>query len=74
MAQSDVDEALRLMRGSKASLADSGPDGAGGARREDSVSLCYRWLGARAVWPGGGCMRPPSQQWQRTEGRTEGSR
>ncbi|KAJ9507934.1 hypothetical protein QJQ45_021173 [Haematococcus lacustris] len=42
VSQGDVDEALRLMRGSKSSLADSG--GEAGARREDSVSLCYRLI------------------------------
>jgi hypothetical protein len=41
VTQGDVDEALRLMRASKSSLADNGGDG--GARKEDPVSLCYRW-------------------------------
>lgn len=41
VCQSDVDEALRLMRASKASLSDKSEGG--GVRREDTVSLCHRW-------------------------------
>ena len=38
--QSDVDEALRLMRMSKASLSsDAEPQ-----RKEDNVSVCYKWV------------------------------
>lgn len=40
VALGDVDEALRLMRQSKASLLDNGQGG--DVRREDSVTLCYR--------------------------------
>jgi hypothetical protein len=47
VSQGDVDEALRLMRASKSSLADNG--GEGGARKEDNVSLCYRWVVAMSI-------------------------
>ncbi|KAG2494157.1 hypothetical protein HYH03_007792 [Edaphochlamys debaryana] len=40
--QSDVDEALRLMRQSKASLEHSGPGGSGEGAYEDAISLVYR--------------------------------
>ncbi|KXZ44931.1 hypothetical protein GPECTOR_60g708 [Gonium pectorale] len=43
--QSDVDEALRLMRQSKASLENSGPGaGSGEGAYEDAVSLVYRLI------------------------------
>ncbi len=42
--QSDVDEALRLMRQSKASLESSGPAGGEGGVYEDAVSLVYRLI------------------------------
>ncbi|GIL88994.1 hypothetical protein Vretimale_16291 [Volvox reticuliferus] len=43
--QGDVDEALRLMRQSKASLETSGPNsGAGDGPYEDAVSLVYRLI------------------------------
>ena len=47
--QSDVDEALRLMKMSKSSLtSDSEP-----VRKEDNISVCYKWVAGQRRTDGG---------------------